>query len=40
LKSNYEHKIYFPQYYIPKEFFSIDSVSLLVFYLHIKSTTI
>ena len=40
LKSNYDHKIYFPQSYIPKEFFSIDSVSLLVFYLHIKSTTI
>ena len=40
LKSNHEHKIYFPQSYIPKEFFPIDSVSLLVFYLHIKSTTI
>ncbi len=40
LKSNYDHKIYFPQSYIPKEFFTIDSVSLLVFYLHIKSTTI
>jgi hypothetical protein len=40
LKSNYDHKIYFPQSYIPKEFFPIDSVSLLVFYLHIKSTTI
>jgi hypothetical protein len=40
LKSNHEHKIYFPQSYIPKEFFSVDSVSLLVFYLHIKSTTI
>jgi hypothetical protein len=40
LKSNYDHKIYFPQSYIPKEFFPIDSVSLLIFYLHIKSTTI
>ena len=40
LKSNNDHKIYFPQSYIPKEFFPIDSVSLLVFYLHIKSTII
>lgn len=40
LKNNYEHKIYFPQSYIPKEFFPIDFVSLLVFHLQINSTTV
>lgn len=38
LKSNDDHKIYFPQSYIPKEFFPTESVSLLVFHLYINST--
>jgi hypothetical protein len=38
LKSNDDHKIYFPQSYIPKEFFPTDSLSLLVFHLYINST--
>jgi hypothetical protein len=38
LKSNDDHKIYFPQSYITKEFFPTDSVSLLVFYLYVNST--
>src|SRR5918994_1676120 len=41
LKSNDDHKIYFPQSYIPKEFFPTDSVvSLLVFHLYINSTIV
>ena len=40
LKSNNEHKIYFPQSYIPNEFFQNDSVSLLVFHLYINSTIV
>ena len=40
LKSNDDHKVYFPQSYIPKEFFPTDSVSLLVFHLYINSTIV
>jgi hypothetical protein len=40
LKSNDDHKIYFPQSYIPKEFFPTESVSLLVFHLYINSTIV
>jgi hypothetical protein len=40
LKSNDDHKIYFPQSYIPKEFFPTDSLSLLVFHLYINSTIV
>jgi hypothetical protein len=40
LKSNHDHKIYFPQSYIPKEFFQTDSVSLLVFHLYVNSTIV
>jgi hypothetical protein len=40
LKSNNDHKIYFPQSYIPKEFFQTDSVSLLVFHLYVNSTIV
>jgi hypothetical protein len=40
LKSNDDHKVYFPQSYIPKEFFPTESVSLLVFHLYINSTIV